>query len=223
MRHVPNNKYTVAWFKLAEFVTRGEKERALGMYRLLMHSVNDVALALQLEGDLLCAFNDETAYEKYRAAAELYLQTARISEAAALYELLATGEVITFTERLVLADLYARQGAVQLFYPVVEATINFAQSMQDICLVVALVSNYAYLLSGQEIIEIFGNIVARVIACGNSEIDNIGSWLGNELRGLILVCDEKNRANFKDAIIFALEAEKRSEYELTVQIVGESF
>ena len=41
--------YSVAWFKLAEFVTRKEKERAFGVYRLLSHSIADRAFAAQLE------------------------------------------------------------------------------------------------------------------------------------------------------------------------------
>ena len=30
MRYIPNDKYTIAWFKLAECVTKGEKEKAFG-------------------------------------------------------------------------------------------------------------------------------------------------------------------------------------------------
>ena len=52
----PSDKYTIAWFKLAECVAKGEKEKAFGVYRLLMHSLEDQAYAYQLEGDLLDAF-----------------------------------------------------------------------------------------------------------------------------------------------------------------------
>ena len=61
MRHVPSDKYNIAWFRLAECVSRGEKERALGVYRLLAHSFGDEAFAHQLMGDLLLSFDDAQA------------------------------------------------------------------------------------------------------------------------------------------------------------------
>lgn len=90
MRQVPAEKYNIAWFKLAEFVARGEKERALGIYRLLIHSFDDRAFSFQLEGDLLWSFNDEQAVEKYLIAAQLYQKDGRTSEAIGVYELLVT-------------------------------------------------------------------------------------------------------------------------------------
>lgn len=89
MRYIPTDKYTVAWFKLAECVAKGEKEKAFGVYRLLMHSLEDKAYAQQLEGDLLGAFQDERALEKYEHAAQLYMANNRWKEAIALYEELA--------------------------------------------------------------------------------------------------------------------------------------
>lgn len=89
MRYIPTDKYTVAWFKLAECVAKGEKEKAFGVYRLLMHSLEDKAYAQQLEGDLLGAFQDERALEKYEHAAHLYMANNRWKEAIALYEELA--------------------------------------------------------------------------------------------------------------------------------------
>ena len=87
MRNVPPDKYNVAWFKLAECVSRGEKERALGVYRLLAHSLSDSAFARQLQGDILFSFNDTIgAVEHYRKAAQLYQQDERFLEAAAVYE-----------------------------------------------------------------------------------------------------------------------------------------
>lgn len=86
MRHVPNDKYTIAWFKLAECIAKGEKEKAFGVYRLLSHSLEDQAYAYQLEGDLLDAFQDCRASEKYAQAAHVYHHTHRYKEACALYE-----------------------------------------------------------------------------------------------------------------------------------------
>lgn len=86
MRQMPADKYNIAWFKLAEFVSRGEKERALGLYRLLVHSFEDKIFALQLEGDILMAFNDETAIAKYESAAHHYVKHKRYPEALAVFE-----------------------------------------------------------------------------------------------------------------------------------------
>lgn len=86
MKHLPADKYNIAWFKLAEFVARKEKERALGIYRLLVHSLDDRAVASQLEGDLLLCFNDLRAIDSYLKAAHVYEKELRIAQAAAVYE-----------------------------------------------------------------------------------------------------------------------------------------
>lgn len=84
------DKYNIAWFKLAEFVSRGEKERALGIYKLLALSFDDEAFKSQLEGDILQSFDDRLSIEKYKKAAELYQLSNRFIEAAAIYEYLLT-------------------------------------------------------------------------------------------------------------------------------------
>ena len=106
MKQTSPDKYNVAWFKLAEFVSRGEKERALALYRLLAHALDDQAFARQLEGDILLAFNDETAYDRYGNAARLYIQQGRSSEAAAVYEHMVTLEPTTNEHLLHLVDLH---------------------------------------------------------------------------------------------------------------------
>jgi len=89
MSHLSSDKYTIAWFKLAEFVSRGEKERALGIYRLLVLSIDDPAFSSKLEGDILSSFKDNSAIEKYNKAAMLYQKDNRFIEAAAVYETLS--------------------------------------------------------------------------------------------------------------------------------------
>lgn len=86
MKQVPSDKHSIAWFKLAECVARGEKERALGVYRLLSYSLDDQAFVYQLAGDLLRSFDDTTAVEHYHQAAQLYHKGKRLLEAAAVYE-----------------------------------------------------------------------------------------------------------------------------------------
>ncbi|HLB93814.1 MAG TPA: hypothetical protein VJJ81_01065 [Candidatus Babeliales bacterium] len=86
MKETVQNKRSLAWFKLTEFVIRGEKERALGIYRLLALSIDNKAFAQQLEGDLLLAFDDPVAEEKYLEAAQLYLEAQQPAIAIAIYE-----------------------------------------------------------------------------------------------------------------------------------------
>lgn len=86
MRTFASESYTIAWFKIADFVARGEKERALNVYRLLMHSVSDPALSYQLEGDILLAFDDDAAVDRYHVAANLYKKSGKIPQAISVYE-----------------------------------------------------------------------------------------------------------------------------------------
>ncbi len=81
-----NQNSSIAWFKLAELVNRGEKEKALNFYRLLAHSFHAKAYALQLEGDLLLLFEDDAAFKKYQQAAFLYKKEKNYSAAVAIYE-----------------------------------------------------------------------------------------------------------------------------------------
>lgn len=90
MKQAPVEKYTIAFFRLAEYVSRGEKERALGVYRLLSHSFDDLAFARQLEGDILLSFKDDGAQDKYFQAAQLYQKDMRLRQATAVYEHLLT-------------------------------------------------------------------------------------------------------------------------------------
>ena len=86
MEQVSKHKYQVAWFKLSEFIRRGEKERAIGIYKLLMHTIDDSAFAKQLEGDLLLFFADPDAPACYIAAAQLYKKNDKLAQATAIYE-----------------------------------------------------------------------------------------------------------------------------------------
>lgn len=111
MRQLPADKYNVAWFKLAEFIVRGERERALGLYRLLAHSFNDQALGLKLEGDILLSFKDDkSAAEKYLLAANLYANEGRFQESIALYQTIFTLNGIDIDHTFVISflELYER-------------------------------------------------------------------------------------------------------------------
>jgi hypothetical protein len=90
-------KYTVAWFKLADFISRKEKERALGLYRLLMHSISDKALALQLKGDILYALADTSYVQAYQQAATHYERDNKLFYAATLYDHIKSYDISDYT------------------------------------------------------------------------------------------------------------------------------
>ena len=87
---IKEGESTIAWFKLAELVTRKEKEKALSLHRLLSHSFEDKAYALQLEGDMLLSLEDPGAFNKYEQAAFLYKKENKLVQAASVYEHLLT-------------------------------------------------------------------------------------------------------------------------------------
>ena len=105
MREVIKQNHSVAWFSLSQFISRGEKEKALSIYKLLSRSINDKALILQLEGDILNSFTDEEALDKYIQSGKIYISEDRISEAINIYE-----KIICLTEQPIyldkLLDLY---------------------------------------------------------------------------------------------------------------------
>lgn len=107
MKQVVSDKYSVAWFKIADCIARGEKERALGVYRLLSHSFEDPAMACQLHADILLSFQDKKfALDKYKEAANLYQENGRILEAAAVHEHLVILEPDVIAHRMQLIELY---------------------------------------------------------------------------------------------------------------------
>jgi tetratricopeptide (TPR) repeat protein len=108
MKQTQLDKHTIAWFKIAEYVSRGEKERALGVYRLLSHSFNDVAVARQLEADIYLAFDEKnTAISLYYQAMELYQKSQRLLEAVAVCE-----HLITMNPH----DVSLRREAIKLYH-----------------------------------------------------------------------------------------------------------
>lgn len=73
--NIVNDKdpYAKAWQALTKAITCKQKDRALGIYRLITRTFDNKAIAMQLEGDILLAFNDtQAALEKYTQAAQRY-------------------------------------------------------------------------------------------------------------------------------------------------------
>lgn len=102
MKSVLAARQSIAWFRLAEYVSRGEKERALGLLRLLTHSLKNSAFTKQLEADILSCFADEQAFSHYIDAARLYYKNGNIFEASAVYKkILALEQRPEFLERAI--------------------------------------------------------------------------------------------------------------------------
>lgn len=73
MGHFSHNKYQHAWFVLAKLVAHGKKQEALGVYKLLERSFENVAYAMQLKGDILLTLkNNDEAVHAYEQAAFFY-------------------------------------------------------------------------------------------------------------------------------------------------------
>ncbi len=132
MSQISSEKHNVAWFKLAEFVSRGEKERALAMYRLLSHSLEDKAFARQLEGDLLLSFNDDAAYDRYGYAVRLYLEQGRSVEAAAVYEHMVTLEPRSEEQLTLLVDLYKQMPNNVRVFEVTQHLLRCLMSIKEL-------------------------------------------------------------------------------------------
>ena len=63
----------LAWFKLSEFISRGEKERAFSIYKVLMLAFDNQGYCLLVEGDLHASFDEnQEALSKYLEAAKIY-------------------------------------------------------------------------------------------------------------------------------------------------------
>lgn len=108
MKQAQFDKHVIAWFKIADCVSRGEKERALGVYRLLSHSFNDNAVARQLEGDIYLSFGEqELAIPLYQQAIEWYQKSQRFLEAVAVCEHLISMNV---------RDVASRREAIKLYH-----------------------------------------------------------------------------------------------------------
>lgn len=165
MRNVPPDKYNVAWFKLAECVSRGEKERALGVYRLLAHSLHDPAFARQLQGDLFLSFNDLAgALEQYTTAAQLYKQDNRLLEVAAIYEHLVVLTDAKQAYHAVLVDIYTQlHNQVQaIAHATILSSLLVAQGNSDEAM--RIIDQLDGVFGAQETIALRQHIIIEILA-----------------------------------------------------------
>ena len=106
-RQQGQNERSLAWFKLADLIARGEREKALSVFRLLSHSLTDQAYVLQIEGDILWFMDSSASIEKYNQAAFLYQKEKRWIEAIAIQEHLLTMRPNACDALAILLVLYA--------------------------------------------------------------------------------------------------------------------
>ena len=106
-RQQGQNERSLAWFKLADLIARGEREKALSVFRLLAHSLADRAYVLQIEGDILWFMDSTASIEKYKQAAFLYQKEKRWIDAIAIQEHVFTMRPDTFDPLATLLILYA--------------------------------------------------------------------------------------------------------------------
>jgi hypothetical protein len=143
MKQTQVDKHTIAWFKIAECVSRGEKERALGVYRLLSHSFNDNAIKYQLEADIYCSFGEnELAVALYHQAMEVYKKSHRFLEAAAVGEHLVVLQPADMSLHRNLIQLYLALGMMIKIRAHIQELVDFfgqkkqwlEQILDDLCL-----------------------------------------------------------------------------------------
>lgn len=148
MKHLNAEKYSLAWFKLAECVSRKEKERSLGVYRLLSHSLDNDALAAQLFGDLLLCFEDYLgAVQKYLQATELYKKNNQLIEAIAVCEHIVTLQPKVKEYLFNLCDLYVQ---IDMSFKIVDH-IKLLLQNQQFDLVDMLLQKYNNVLVGRDL------------------------------------------------------------------------
>ncbi len=189
MSQLGKEKHQVAWFKLSEFIRRGEKERALGIYKLLMHTVDDSAFAKQLEGDLLLFFNDPNTAQSYLAAAQLYKKQHKLAQATAIYEHLVAQfpQNHAFLESLITCYLELNHPTrITLSFQRLINPLIQAQSLQTI---IKAVDDISILLEKHERALLYSTLIIASVSHEKDEqeiiqplIHKISKWLTPEER-----------------------------------------
>lgn len=158
---------SVAWFKLADLIARKEREKALNVYRLLAHSLQDRAYALQLEGDILWSLDDQGALERYKHAAYLYQKDKRWIEAIAIYEHILTIEQNNNAVLGTLIPCYAMANWPEIFQ----------DRIKQLCTMVT-----QHRISEQQFITIMQEIMSAI-----QETEDHGKqqWVSEQLRDLM--------------------------------------
>lgn len=217
MKHVPSDKYSVAWFKLAECVARGEKERALGVYRLLSYSFDDQAFACQLAGDLLRSFDDNTAIEQYYQAAQLYQKAHRFLESAAVYEhlihLIPDKELYLIN----LVELYTHMhdmGHAAYHMTQLLDILSKKQKWDDMH---DLITKYSAFIETHHAVKMYKKIIFDVIDKEEVPHERIHSYIKKIIELLLMSGDDRKLQQF----LSELKACNESYYQHATQLMAE--
>jgi len=186
MKYIQSEKYNLAWFRLAECVSRGEKERAMGVYRLLSHSLGNDALAAQLKADLLLCFNDEEAVRKYLEAAMLYKNAQKTVEAIAVYEHLLLLEPDKQTHLFALVNLYREIG--MQFRIVDHVTELIKNNKLDVA--IKITSDIAVSIKREELAQLRKNIIFGLLSMEEVPEEKIMDQIKCAVEELITLKDE---------------------------------
>jgi hypothetical protein len=171
---IPADKCNVAWFKLAECVSRGGKERALGVYRLLAHSLDDKGVASQLEGDILFAFGDKVmAKNRYDRAIAWYKHDKRFREMAAVSEKM---HAICPADRVYLEqliDIYVQLSANPKVSLYLSKLISLCVLENDYAGAVELLERYETVMDVNVLTAVRQQFVSEVLKCGQEISDEL--------------------------------------------------
>ena len=158
MKQRGTDKYTIAWFKIADYVSRGEKERALGMYKLLSHSIDNEALRMQLEGDILWTFHDRAAEESYYKAAQLYEKEGNNHAAVCVYEhLLLLSQVVEYYYAIL--ALYKKLNNKAYLEKHLTSLINTLDLEKDYQSMIQILDEYKDYISSESNINFYDKLI----------------------------------------------------------------
>lgn len=196
MKPVSLEKQSIAWFKLAECIGRGEKERALSLLRLLTYSLDDnPPFIKQLEGDILSFFEDDQAFTQYVRAAHMYQQEGNTIEASAVYEkLIALEQKIEFLEKII--DLYTQlKDNKKITYYQKKLCLKLLKK-GAVAKAVEMLKKCDKDLDGAERIDIYKAFIFEAISHKYTQENTIAGYLHKTLDGLMRFGSEKELQTF---------------------------
>lgn len=215
MKLLSSDSYNVAWFKLADFVARGEKERALIVYKLLMHSVRDKAFSCQLEGDILLAFDDDAALDKYHQAANMYKKDKKLKKAVAVYEHAAFfKEDLKIIEALldVHALLQDQEGIIATF----SRFASLALKEHDVGLLINKLHSFLIYKNDHLMLHLYSS---TVLAFATYKADN--SHYSTYLQQALDLCIMLDDAKWLDSFMAQIKALNEKYYQEAKQYLAE--
>ena len=195
MKPVSLEKQSIAWFKLAECIGRGEKERALSLLRLLTYSMDSQPFIKQLEGDILSFFEDSQALTEYIKAAHMYQQEGNTVEASAVYEkLIALEQKVEFLEKII--NLYTQlKDDKKVVYYQKSLCLKFLQK-GFVAKGIQLLKACNDELDGGEKIDIYKKVIFAAITHKYTQQEVVTDYLYKTLDGLLRFGSEKELQTF---------------------------